>query len=397
MDDIVELLDLILNTTYFTFQDVFYKQVTGSAMGSPVSPVVAEFCMEWLESIAITTAPLECRPSLWKRYVDDILEKVKSGQLDNLTSHLNVVDVTNNIKFTHEEEKDGMMPFLDTLIVRKPDGHVKILVYRKKTHTDQYLSFDSHHPLHQKLGVIRTLLDRCNNIVTDDLDRVLEVSHIEQALKRCGYPKWTFDVVKRKMGDKKIKQQKRKESNANVKRQVLLPYIGGVTEKVSRILDKHGVSTAVRPHCTLRRLLVHPKDKVKILRKANCVYRIPCKNCDKSYVGETGRCQGLRMEEHRKEAERSQSRPFTRASKSMAVSDIHKSAITDHVAINNHVMDWDNISVLDLEEDRNKRWIKEAIWIRKSAPVMNRDEGDYQLSHVYDSLITILTSGDQNS
>ena len=76
VDDIVELLDLILNTTYFTFQDIFYKQVTGSAMGSPVSPVVAEFCMEQLEGIAIATAPLDCRPSLWKRYVDDIREKV---------------------------------------------------------------------------------------------------------------------------------------------------------------------------------------------------------------------------------------------------------------------------------------------------------------------------------
>ena len=126
-------------------------------------------------------------------------------------------------------------------------------------------------------------------------------------------------------------------------------------ENISRILDKHRVSTAVRPHCTLRHLLVHLKDKVKILRKANCVYRIPCKNCDKSYVGETGRCLGLRMEEHRKEAERSQSRPFTRSSKSMAESNNHKSAITNHVSINNLVMDWDNISVLDREEDRTKR------------------------------------------
>ena len=375
VDDIIELLDLILNTTYFTFQDVFYKQVTGSAMGSPVSSVVAEFCMEWLEGIAIATAPLDCRPSLWKRYVDDILEKLKSGQLDNLTSHLNTVDVTNNIKFTHEEEKDGMMPFLDTLIVRKPDGHVKILVYRKKTHTDQYLNFDSHHPLHQKLGVIRTLLDRCNNIVTDDLDRVSEVSHIEKALERCGYPKWSFDVVKRSMASKQISQSKRKDKNTQGKRQVLLPYIEKVTEKVSRILGKHGVNTVVKPHCTLRRLLVHPKDKVRTLKKANCVYRIPCKSCDKSYVGETGRSLGLRMEEHRKEAEKSESRPYTRSSKSLAASEIHKSAIMDHVVTENHVMDWDNIRVLDREEDRTRRWIKEAIWIRKSVPVLNRDEG----------------------
>ena len=131
----------------------------------------------------------------------------------------------------------------------------------------------------------------------------------------------------------------------------------------------------VKPHCTLRRLLVHPKDKVRNLKKANCVYRIPCKNCNKSYVGETGRSLGLRMEEHRKEAENSESRPYTRSSKSSAVSEIHKSAITDHVATDNHVMDWDNIRVLDREEDRTRRWIKEAIWIRRSMPVMNRDEG----------------------
>ena len=82
------------------------------------------------------------------------------------------------------------------------------------------------------------------------------------------------------------------------------------------------------------------------------------------------------MEEHQKEAEKS--RPYTlytRSSKSLAASDIYNNAITDHVLMDNHVMDWDNIVVLDREEDRTRRWIKEAIWIRKSLPVMNRDEG----------------------
>ena len=82
------------------------------------------------------------------------------------------------------------------------------------------------------------------------------------------------------------------------------------------------------------------------------------------------------MKEHRKEAEKSESRPYTRSSKSSSVSEIHKSAITDHVVTDNHVMDWDNIRVLDREEDRTRRWIKEAMWIRKSIPVMNRDEGE---------------------
>ena len=44
------------------------------------------------------------------------------------------MDPTGNITFTHEEENHGRIPFLDTTIVRKADGSVKLLVYRKKTH-----------------------------------------------------------------------------------------------------------------------------------------------------------------------------------------------------------------------------------------------------------------------
>jgi len=44
---------------------------------------------------------------------------------------------TGSIKFTAEQEQDEQMPFLDSLIVRKADGRVKLLVYRKKTHTDK--------------------------------------------------------------------------------------------------------------------------------------------------------------------------------------------------------------------------------------------------------------------
>ena len=57
--------------------------------------------MEFLEQQAIATAPIQCKPRLWKRYVDDVLD----GEVDNLMEHLNQVDQTGNIKFTHEQEK----------------------------------------------------------------------------------------------------------------------------------------------------------------------------------------------------------------------------------------------------------------------------------------------------
>ena len=91
--------------------------------------------------------------------MDDVLEPIKKGQVKNLTDHVNTVDPTSNIKFTYEEEEDKQIPFLDTLLVRREDGSVKLLVYRKKSHTDQYPSFSSHHPLNHKQAVIRTVLE----------------------------------------------------------------------------------------------------------------------------------------------------------------------------------------------------------------------------------------------
>ena len=75
--------------------------------------------MEHLEQLALVTAPLECKPRLFKRYVDDILEIIKRGKEKELTDHLNSVDDTGSLKFTYELEEEGKIPFLDTLIVRK--------------------------------------------------------------------------------------------------------------------------------------------------------------------------------------------------------------------------------------------------------------------------------------
>ena len=197
VSDILVLLEFVLTTTYFTFRNEVYKQVFGAAMGSPVSPVVAEFFMEELERMAIATAPLDCKPSLWKRYVDDTLEKIKVGSVKQFTEHLSSIDKTNSIKFTYEEEHDGVIPFLDVLIVKKEDGRVKLLVYRKKSHTDQYLHFTSHHPLQHKLGVIYTLFNRCKDVVTEETDRKEEEEKICTALELCGYPKWSFQQVTR--------------------------------------------------------------------------------------------------------------------------------------------------------------------------------------------------------
>ena len=263
VDDIMQLLEFVLTTTYFTFRGQVYQQKFGTAMGSPVSPIVANLFMEDLEQRAIDTAPPGCKPRLWKRYVDDTLEIIKRGKIEEWTEHLNGVDTSGSIKFTYEVEDGGSIAFLDTLIDRREDGSLKLRVYRKKTHTNQYLSFKSHHPLHQKLGVVRTLLDRCENLVTEERDKISEKETISSALQICGYPTWTMKNVEEKIADKREKNENRKKTKTHTdvdqdknRGMVVIPYVSGVSEKLARIFKKRRVSTAIKPltnHCPPQR------------------------------------------------------------------------------------------------------------------------------------------------
>ena len=64
-EDVHDLLAICLHTTYFQFDEVIYSQVEGAAMGSPVSPIVANLYMEWFKKTAIDTFMFELR--VWKR------------------------------------------------------------------------------------------------------------------------------------------------------------------------------------------------------------------------------------------------------------------------------------------------------------------------------------------
>ena len=181
---------MCLSSTYFTFQGEFYKQKKGAAMGSPISPVVANLYMEQFESRALDTAPTP--PTMWYRYVDETMAKIHENAIDSFSEHLNSID--QHIQFTSEQEKDGRIPFLDTCVSINQDGSTKISVYRKPTHTDQYLNFQSNHHLQHKRAVVNTLMLRAQTLVTENDDRTRETQHVKQALKMNNYPEWMLTI-----------------------------------------------------------------------------------------------------------------------------------------------------------------------------------------------------------
>lgn len=183
VDNIMNLLELVLNNNYFVFNGTFYKQIFGCPMGSPVSAILANLVMEYVEERALSTAPHT--PKWWYRYVDDSHVCLAREHLTEFRSHLN--SINQHIKFTIEEGRDGSIAFLDTKTTRNPDGTTRTSVYRKATHTDKYLHFNSHHPSQHKCSVARTLLDRARNIPSTDADKLSEVQHVVDALKINGY------------------------------------------------------------------------------------------------------------------------------------------------------------------------------------------------------------------
>ena len=100
------------------------------------------------------------------------------------------------------------------------------------------------------------------------------------------------------------------------------------------------------------------------------------------------RTLGTRIKEHKEDVEKaSASRPYTRSNRKTSEKEMHKSAITDHMTQQNHIVDWEGAKFVDRESDWRTRGIKEAIWIRKTKDSMNRDDGRYRLSHIYDDLL----------
>ena len=197
--------------------------------------------------------------------------------------------------------------------------------------------------------------------------------------ERCGYPKWTFTQVKEQMANKQGKRKNnKKDTTKKSNGYVHIQYVEGIAEKATRILRRHDIATVMSPHATLRKLLVHPKDKRDPLSTTGCIYEVPCANCNESYVGEIGRRLETRLNEHKKETEKVEKskRNFTRQTRKQSESEQSKSAIADHAVQHNHVINWKDAKILAKECVSDVRHIKEAIWIRRRAPnTMNRDEG----------------------
>ena len=272
-----------------------------------------------------------------------------------------IYSIDPHIQFTSEDSKaDGSMAFLDMLITPTENGRLNTTVYRKPTHTDMYLKWDSHHPISSKYSVVGTLHQRAKTVCSSPNMLQREEEHLSRILTKCKYPTWAINRVKMKM---KKPAQKKKNTSCNnnqpkhQKPYMAVPYYQGLSESVKRTCNKHGVQVYFRGGVTIKNLLMAPKDQDPMLKKSGVIYRYKCDRveCDDEYIGESSRTFGERFKQHQKAP----------------------SPIYYHYNISGHMVSIDSFSIVGKEDQNLMRTIKEDLYISVNNPSLNRNIGKY--------------------
>ena len=357
-EDIMDLLNICLTSTYFQYNGKHYKQLHGTAMGSPVSVVVAEIVMQHVEERALAT----CRQTipLWLRYVDDTFTAIHKDEIDAFHDHLNEQNA--DIQFTKEIEENGKLPFLDCLVSRD-NNELQTTVYRKPTHTDRLLDESSYNPTSHKATTIRTLTRRAQ-LVCDTPDSLRdENKYLERVFMKNNYD---ADFIRRNI----YRPTNADATNQNLTHvtTVTIPYIKGTSETISRILQPYNIRVAHKPTTTLRHLLTNVKDRDEPNNRQGAIYKIKCSDCQASYIGETGRNLNTRLTEHKRATRNGD------ANNHIAV----------HHQLTNHNIDWDSAQCLTYSTNYFQRLTLESWYTNLEQTPLNRCQ---QLPAPYKRLI----------
>lgn len=386
--ELQKLLEICTKESHFQFNGVFYDQIDGVAMGSPLGPLFASVFMSNFErKHAKKLQKLGVR--IWLRYVDDVF-----ASLDNKNDATRILEYLNqqhpNIRFTIEHEQDGKLPFLDTLVYRGQTTY-HTTIYRKKTFTGVYLNWTSLTSKKYKIGLIYCLMDRIWKICTEIEDRCEEVKKLKIILARNEYPEYVVNrEIEKFVSNRTLEVSKpvyaldkpsvgveppvtrsktaalQQQPEAKLTRFLVLPFVSqkaeGFAKRLKRLVNDFypqvDFNVAFRTPDEIGKHFPY-KDNIKTnAQRSLVVYRIKCKHqgCDASYIGKTERILKHRIDEHKKKPD---------------------SACYQHEKENvGHVMDYDDVEIIDSADSNSKLLCKELLHIVKKKPSLNRQLGN---------------------
>ena len=186
-----ELLTLATKSSCFLFNQQYYRQLDGVAMGSPLGPTFANLFLCHHETTWLNDCPHQFKPVYYWRYVDDLVMLFKNK--DHVLKFFRYLNSKHkNIQFSFEEEVDGKLSYLDVEISRK-EGKFSTSIFRKKTFSGVYSNYESYLPMQYKKGFIRTLLFRAFSISSDYINLNDEISKLKIIWSKNDFPQYFID------------------------------------------------------------------------------------------------------------------------------------------------------------------------------------------------------------
>jgi len=118
-EEFISAVKLVLESTFFSFNKIVFKQIFGTPMGSPLSPIIADLVLQDIEIKAIERLPFDL--PLYFRYVDDILLAASTDQLKEVLETFN--SFHKRLQFTLELWGDKLN-FLNITIHKKSNYRI---------------------------------------------------------------------------------------------------------------------------------------------------------------------------------------------------------------------------------------------------------------------------------
>ena len=151
---------------------------------------------------------------------------------------------------------------------------------------------------------------------------------------------------------------------------ITIQYIHRLSQSICRVLSHLDIRVTFHPFRTLRQELVQPKDPVPELRRKGVVYTIPCDQCPRCYVGQTGQSLEQCLGEHHR---------------ALRKGDVLASAVAEHVFTSGHQMDLSKARVMDSHPHTQTRCLLESWRIQREQAPLNREKGT--LPELYTTLL----------
>ena len=352
--DIIKLLELCVRDSKFTFNGKFYKQVFGMAMGNPLSPLLANLYMEFFEKNLLPT--ITSIPYKWKRYVDDVFVLFHFN-FDIETFFNDINNLVPSIKFTLEKENNGSLAFLDILIHRK-EFEFKFNIYRKPTNNLKYVHYFSGHTNKIKMSVFSSMFLRALRIVSPEYFDA-EIHKIYEIGKNLEYP---INIITKSYNKAKKIFFANSEARFELKNIICLPFNPNF-ENLVPLLKNLGITLVFNFKNNIKSLLIRNSPE----NECNVVYKIPCLECNKFYVGQTSKTLKERIKQHKY---------YINTFK-------ENSALFQHCFEASHKINWNESKIIANCNEKTKRITLESAIIKKTwTNNLNINEGYFKLDDI---------------